>query len=129
MTRGHVIQAQVQVTYRFSDGSGIISILALIENESENPICREQWENLGDNWVTMSNPLNNAYITQLFEFVSKVLLLIGEISCTTGFFKARDQKQIYRLNETMSHWGLNPPPPSRMRHLKNWHFCVKSFSM
>ena len=24
--------------------------------------------------------------------------------------KARDQKQIYRLNETMSHWGLNPPP-------------------
>ena len=24
--------------------------------------------------------------------------------------KARDQKQIYRLKETMSHWGLNPPP-------------------
>ena len=24
--------------------------------------------------------------------------------------KARDQKQIYRLNETVSHWGLNPPP-------------------
>ena len=24
--------------------------------------------------------------------------------------KARDQKQIYRLNETKSHWGLNPPP-------------------
>ena len=21
------------------------------------------------------------------------------------------------------------PPPSQMRHLKNWHFCVKSFSM
>jgi len=27
-----------------------------------------------------------------------------------GKVKARDQKQIYRLNETMSHWGLNPPP-------------------
>ena len=87
-----MIQAQVQVTYRFSDGSGIISILALIENESENPICREQWENLGDNWVTMSNPLNNAYITQLFEFVSKVLLLLGEISCTTGFFNPISRK-------------------------------------
>ena len=24
--------------------------------------------------------------------------------------KARDQKQIYRLKETMSHWGSNPPP-------------------
>ena len=28
----------------------------------------------------------------------------------TDFCKTRDQKQIYRLNETMSHWGLNPPP-------------------
>ena len=28
----------------------------------------------------------------------------------TCIIKARDQKQIYRLNETMSHWGLNPPP-------------------
>ena len=25
--------------------------------------------------------------------------------------QARDQKQIYRLKETKSHWGLNPPPP------------------
>ena len=29
-----------------------------------------------------------------------------------------DQKQFYRLNETKSHWNLNPPPPGRMRHLK-----------
>ena len=25
--------------------------------------------------------------------------------------KARDQKQIYRLNKIKSHWGLNPPSP------------------
>ena len=48
-----------------------------------------------------------------------------------GFYKllkARDQKQIYRLNETVSHWGFNPPP-SRMRQLKFWTFWVKFCSM
>ena len=33
------------------------------------------------------------------------------------------------LNETMSHWGLNPPCPPRMRHLKYWTFWVKFCSM
>ena len=28
----------------------------------------------------------------------------------TNQSKARDQNQIYRLNGTKSHWGLNPPP-------------------
>ena len=40
--------------------------------------------------------------------------------------QARDQKQIYRLNETMSHLGLNPPL-SQMRHLKNWPFVSNLF--
>ena len=44
--------------------------------------------------------------------------LIVMVDC----IKAHDQKQIYRLNETKSHWGLNPPPLGRMRHLKSGHF-------
>ena len=40
--------------------------------------------------------------------VSKVSIVQQDIDMIP---KARDQKQIYRLNETMSHWGLNPPPP------------------
>ena len=43
--------------------------------------------------------------------------------------KARDQKQIDRLYETKSHWGLDPPPPGQMRHLKNWTFGVILFPM
>ena len=40
--------------------------------------------------------------------------------------KARDQKQIYRLKETKSHWGLNPPP-SQMRHPQHRTFMVNFF--
>ena len=43
--------------------------------------------------------------------------------------KARDQKQTYRLNERKSHWGLNPPPPGQMKHLKKWTFWVKFCSI
>ena len=52
-----------------------------------------------------------------------LLLIRVENEKICGFFsskkqpKARDQKQIYRLNETKSHWGLNPSPPARMRNL------------
>ena len=55
--------------------------------------------------------------------VSKVSIVQQDIDMIP---KARDQKQIYRLNETMSHWGLNPPP-SRMRHLKIGLFVSNLF--
>ena len=79
-------------------------------------------------WLTNVTPFSKKSRFCFCSTGSINSICMKEIENIKIMSKARDQKQIYRLNETVSHWGLTPPP-SQMRHLKNWPFCVKSFAM
>ena len=52
---------------------------------------------------------------EYFEVVCSFVVLIRKMNHFLYIYLAqstlaRDQKQIYRLNATVSHWGLTPPP-------------------